>query len=462
MNAMHDPSNKLSPEETLLRATLPPGLRACLCSLLLAAGLASACQADLAVPQDAAVLEAGPCSPGDATPLPPDRLLVTTEQYGSGGGVTVIDLATGEPTINVALTSDDVTARWFNHRIYVLNRYGADNLMILDDLSYRLVRQVSVRPEDNQACNPHDLLFLSTCRAYLTCYEKPTIYAAHPDAPLPDVLVPAVDLSPLADADGLPEASHMARVGGEVYVALERLDRTNGWAPSLPSRLAVVDPESDELLGDIPLQGANPVGPLLPLAGTKDLVVACAGDWSDADAGIERVHTASSSSELVVGSDVLGGVPSAFTLDASGCGFALVTEPETYETGIVSFCLDGTVSPCIPVGTGTLSDVALGPDGVLYVTDRTLDAPGVRRFDAASCAEIAESPIPTGFPPGFTNPMLFLPRATEGTDTRLEARAHRKERALRSFDNSQEASHLASQPGAVSPWQGGTEKGPVP
>lgn len=385
--------------------------RAWLGALLLLGGLGAACPADPTVPTDAATFEAGPCEPGDATPLAPDRLLVTTEQYGSGGGVTVIDLATGEPSINVALTSDDVTARWFDGRIYVLNRYGADNLMILDGASYQLVRQVSVRPGDNQACNPHDLLFLSTCRAYLTCYEQPALYAVSPEAPLAEVLSPAVDLSPLADADGVPEASHMARVGDRVFVALERLDRTSGWATRPPSRLAVVDPETDALTGDIALQGQNPVGPLRRLPGTADLVVPCAGDWSGAGAGLERIHTEAATSELALGSDLLGGVPSALTLDASGCGFALVTEPTTYETGVVSFCLDGAVSPCIPMGEATLSDVALGPDGVLYVTDRTLGAPGVRAYDARDCAERTETPIPTGFPPGFTNPMLFLPRA---------------------------------------------------
>lgn len=373
----------------------------------------AACPADPTAPTDAETFDAGPCDPGDATPLPPDRLLVTTEQYGSGGGVTVIDLATWKPTINVALTSDDVTARWFNGRVIVLNRYGSDNLMILDGASYQLLRQVSVRPGDNQACNPHDLLFLSTCRAYLTCYEQPTLYAVHPEAPLSEVLSPAVDLSPLADEDGVPEASHMLRVGGSVYVALERLDRSNGWVPVAPSRLAVVDPETDELVGDLPLQGRNPVGPMRRLAGTNDLVAACAGDWSGGGGGLERVDTETETSALALGSDRLGGVPSAFTLDASGCGFALVTEPATYETGVVSFCLDGTVSPCVPLGQATLSDVALGPDGVLYVTDRALEAPGVRAYDAGDCAERTESPIPTGFPPGFTNPMLFLPRAEQ-------------------------------------------------
>ncbi|MDY0001183.1 MAG: hypothetical protein RBU30_07815, partial [Polyangia bacterium] len=82
------------------------------------------------------------CGPGDSTELPEGRLVVATEQYGSGGGITVIDLETIAPDINVALTSDDVTVRWWDGRLWVLNRYGGDNLTLLDGQDFRLIRQI--------------------------------------------------------------------------------------------------------------------------------------------------------------------------------------------------------------------------------------------------------------------------------------------------------------------------------
>jgi hypothetical protein len=47
-----------------------------------------------------------------------------------------------------------------------------------------------------------------------------------------------------------------------------------------------------------------------------------------------------------------------------------------------------------------LVDIALGPDGrTLYLTDRTLKRPGIRRFAIADDSEIMPSPIDTGLPP---------------------------------------------------------------
>ena len=77
---------------------------------------AAGCPAGAGADPDAAGSDAL-CGPGDATGLPEGRLVVATEQYGSGGGITVIDLDTLEPAINVALASDDVTPRWWDGRL---------------------------------------------------------------------------------------------------------------------------------------------------------------------------------------------------------------------------------------------------------------------------------------------------------------------------------------------------------
>jgi hypothetical protein len=47
-----------------------------------------------------------------------------------------------------------------------------------------------------------------------------------------------------------------------------------------------------------------------------------------------------------------------------------------------------------------LVDIELGPDGAtLYLTDRTLRHPGIRRFAIGDDSELAPSPIDTGLPP---------------------------------------------------------------
>jgi hypothetical protein len=386
-------------------------------ALMKLGALGAACSDDAAGADGGAPWDAGACGPGDATATPHGRVLVATEQYGSGGGITAIDLGTLEPSLNVALTSDDVTLRWFDHRTWVINRYGQDNLMMLDGGDHHLLRQVSVRPGPNLPCNPHDLLFLSTCRAYLSCYEQPSLYVIDPSAPVGEVITGAIDLAELADADGVPELSHLARVGDRVYVAVERLDRADAWRPVPPSYLAVIDPASDTLEDTIELQATNPVGPLTRLPGTADLLATASGDWDGSRAGLERIDTETATAWTALDAEALGGVPTAITVDETGCGFAVITTPGSYDTGVVRFCLDparagdGQVEPCLALGTFTVSDVALVDDGRLLVTDRSHDQPGLRVFDAQRCEEQTTAPIPTGFAPGFTNPLLLIPAA---------------------------------------------------
>ena len=377
--------------------------------LLLLAGL-PACSDD-APGQDATVPDAAPCGPGDATPLSQGRVLVATEQYGSGGAVSVIDLDTLEPTLNVALTTDDVTLRWFDHRIWVINRYGGDNIMILADRDYHLQKQFSVRPAPNVPCNPHDLLFLSTCRAVLSCYAQPAVYLLDPTAPVGQERVGEIDLSSLADDDGLPEVSHLAQVGSRVFATVQRLARADGWVPVGTSYVAILDPEAQTLTGTIALESENPGGPLVRIPGTADLLVAGNGAWDGQHAGLERIHTDTDEASLALSADALGGIPTAFTVDASGCGFALITAPESYDTGVVRYCLEGAVQACVPLGALEVSDVALTDDGRLLVTDRAHASPGVRIYDSETCEEETTAPISTGFAPGFTDPLLLIPPA---------------------------------------------------
>ncbi|MDX9999913.1 MAG: hypothetical protein RBU30_01320, partial [Polyangia bacterium] len=262
-------------------------------------------------------------------------------------------------------------------------------------------------------CNPQDLAFLSACKVYVTCLDQAFVTILDPSAPLSERFQGEVDLSSLADADALPELSHMAHLGGRVYLSVERLDRLTSWGPVAPSYVAILDPGLDVLEDAIALEGTNPLGPLRPIPGSSELVAAMAGPWDGTGAGLEIIRTQDRTSSLVIGAVELGGIPTAFTLDSGGCGFALVTEPGSFDTGVVRFCLDGRISDCLPLGLLEASDVAVDARGRLWVTDRRILAPGVRLYDAASCAELTSEAIPTGFAPGFTNPLLLVPRTAE-------------------------------------------------
>lgn len=352
----------------------------------------------------------GTCGPGSNVSTPHGRLVVATEQYGSGGGITVIDLETHQSEINVALTHDDVTVRWFDGDIWIMNRYGADNIMILDGRTYTLKKQFSIRPSADEPCNPYDLAFLSTCRVYMTCFEQSSVYIIDPTRPLGEEIQGFIDLSSLADSDGLPEIAYMAQANGLVYVSVERMDRNNGWKPANPSYIAVLDPRTDELVDSFETATSNPTGPFHPIPGTSDLLVATANDWSGNNAGIDRIDTLARTSSNVMDVSELGGIVSAFHVEQDGCGHALVMVPMTKNTGMVRFCLSPrSVETCVLPGTTTFTDMVQADDGRLFVTDTSYTTPGVRIFDSITCVEQTTDPIPTGFGPGFTSPLLLIP-----------------------------------------------------
>lgn len=353
----------------------------------------------------------GICGPGDNEDMEHGRLVVATEQYGSGGGVTVIDMDTTVPQINVALTHDDVTLRWYDNKIWVINRFGADNITILDGDDYRLLKQFSVKIAENTPCNPHDIAFLDRCRLYVSCYEQPFLAIVNPQAKQGEEIIGQIDLSSLADDDGIPEASHMKLTEKGVWVTIAGMRRNHGWVPGEFSYLARIDTQTDTLAQTIALAGKNPVSPIKLSDNGDYLVVSTAGDWSGADAGLELVDTLSEKSEMSISAADLGGIVSNFTLDETNCGFALVTAPSTYETSIKRYCLEPkkSIDSCIPRGSFLITDIALTDDGRLVVTDTSSRPAGVWFYESHDCSLLVDHLIPTGFAPGFTTPLLLVP-----------------------------------------------------
>lgn len=356
----------------------------------------------------------GICGPAEPVAETPGRLVVVTEKHGSGGGVTVVDIHSMETRINAALAHDDSTARWYDKKIWIINRFGADNITILDGNDFSLLKQFSVKIDANTPCNPHDIAFLDRCRLYVTCYEQPFLLIVNPQETAGNEIVGRVDLSSLADDDGIPEASHMKWTDEGAWVTIGRMRRNHGWVPDEQAYLALIDTQTDTLVEAIPLVGTNPIGPIRASRGGKKLVLSTAGDWTGLNAGLEVVDTVSRRAQLVLSSEELEGIVSSFTLDDSNCGHAVITAPTSYETSVNKFCLEpADVNPCISLNTVLATDVAVTSCGRLIVTDRAAHPAGVRFYNAIDCTPISAEPISTGFAPGFTTPLLLIPNSTK-------------------------------------------------
>ncbi len=335
----------------------------------------------------------GPVLTGDAT-----AFIVTTDF--ATGGLSVIDLATRQVSANVAAVHSDATLRVYGGLIYVVNRFGQDNIQVIDPArGYLTVRQFST----GNGSNPQDIAFASPAKAYVSRYGSPDLLIVDPRS---GATRGTISLAMFADGDGLPEMSRMAVVGPWLFVACQRL--TN-FAPSNPSVIAVIDIRTDEVVDREPitpgiqgiaLAGRNPFTDFVYDPVAQELLIGCVGAYGASDGGIERIDAVTPRSlgfaitEAALGGDVLDVAWSSGTH-----AYAIVS-----DASFANFLLSWDPSGAAPVDTvhaaggPYLADCAVNGLGELYLCDNRFTAPGVRVYRTGADTLLA-GPLPTGLPP---------------------------------------------------------------
>jgi hypothetical protein len=337
---------------------------------------------------------------------------VLTSDYTSGS-LSVLDPATRTVESDVVTVSPDPVARCYRGLVYVVNRLGYDNVQVIDPaLHYATVRQFSV----GNGTNPQDIAFASPARAYVSRLGSPDLLVVDPSS---GAVLGSVPLAPWADADGNPEAAHLAMVGDLLFVALGRL--TN-FVPSDTGLVVVVDTKADTVLDADPLTpglqvvrlaGMNPGTDfvLLPADGPEDqrhLYLGCTGRWGVLDGGIEEIvvpapgERASApirSAGFAITEAALAGDVVDVVADGHGHPYAIVSDAG-FNTSLVSWDpQSGTrLATLYAPGGYSLSDAALDGRGELWACNSSFAAPGLHVFRAGNDTALA-GPIATGLPP---------------------------------------------------------------
>ena len=302
----------------------------------------------------------------------------------------------------------DSVARWFNDRVYVVNRFQADTIQWIrptDDFA------TEMRCLTGELTNPHDIAFVDADKAYVSLFDRPQILIVDPTpGPRCEGFVRgAIDISAYADADGLPESDLMRIVGRRLYVTLEKLDRDNFFVPSGPGSVLVVDVDSDTVVKEIPLTSGNPFSqsPGIVLDGNS-LVISETNEFGRNDGGLERIDLSDETARgFFVTEATLGGDLTDFVLVDEHLGYAVISVSlEEITSELVRF--DPTTGE--KLGTvirgGNYADIELNDRGELWVADSTSGAGGIRVFRARDGVELTLQPISVGLPPFF---ILFLP-----------------------------------------------------
>ncbi len=336
-------------------------------------------------------------------------MFVLTSEYDySAGNTSLMDVIEPWQHENfVEPISGDAVARSYEGLIYVVNRFGADNIQVIDPAAgFSTIRQFSVGP----GSNPQDICFVSETRAFVSRYESAELWEVDPTT---GEHTDSIDLSPLADGDGIPEMHSMFIADGKLFLALQRLDRDNYWVPVPPSYLAVIDLEDNSLIDVDPetpgiqgirLSATNPNSFIIEDPTTGNLLLGECGAYGAADGGIEAVDPLTMTSQgMLIDEATLGGdINSWDTLDGA-LAYCVVLSP-TWTTSIV--CVDlrsGTKEATIATSSEyAYAHVNLEPSsGDLFVADRTFALPGVRVFDGETGQEKTTNPIGVGLYPSW-------------------------------------------------------------
>lgn len=338
-----------------------------------------------------------------------------TPQASAGSGIFIVtsDFATGSTAllppssetaeIDLLNVHSDAVARSFDDKIYIINRFGADNILVLDrgDLRTPLL-QFSV----GNGSNPQDIEVLSDTKAYVTGLGRADVAIFNPQD---GAELGSIDLSAFADDDGLPELAHMVQVGSRIYVLAQRLVN---FAPVGTSYLVVIDSDTDTVVDmdastdgvqAIELAAPNPNG--IVAVGSR-LVVSSVWSFGDRMGGIEVLELSASgevtSGGLAIDEQALNGDLNGIAMVDESTGFALISD-ENFANFVVPFDLaSGEVGePLADLSTGFKQTMEVDGNRLIVGDQGSAVAPesvGLMIFDVDT-KDLLAGPISTGLPP---------------------------------------------------------------
>lgn len=373
-----------------------------------------------------------PCR-GEAEAL--EHAFILTTDYYTAGYYSTIEIPPPRNTmVSIEPVSTDAVACYDVDEdvVFVINRGAASNIQIVDtDSAFSTIGQYSV----GNGSNPHDIRLADGTKAYVSRFEWKTLLICHPYT---GDSLGVIDLSPVADADGIPEMDRMEIVDKRLFVTLNSINHTT-WQPDGPGKVAVIDVEADTLVDCNPdsagvqpivLSLENPYTELRYDPCSKDLYVGCLGRWGVEDGGIEIIDPETCCSEgVLLTESQLGGDVSDVVLAPGGGGYAVVLEavawPDNFAR-LVKFDGDsGAVTDTLYEQTSgmgsSLAGIELNSQMEVYLCDRDLSNPGIRIYDTATDAEVDFREV--GLPPfdiAFTQvPFASLDYPIDGTPNPL-------------------------------------------
>jgi hypothetical protein len=346
-----------------------------------------------------------------ATSAEARSVAVAVNEPGGGASVALIDALPPWPyqTASVPIGRDSVL-RARGQRIYALSREeGRLHVVVPHRREARAVIDLGARSA------PEDLVVLDRRRAYVSRAGATHLLRIDPMAgEMRDV----VDLSVLADADGIPDMGRMARHRDRLFVQLRRLSSAGPGPFERPAMLAVVDLRTESLMDADPdrpgVQGIELAGtaPRFAMQTLRNrLYLSATGGFFD-EGGIEEIDLGALRSRglLIREADGQSGADAgAFVLTTPDTGYLTFSTDLLLSSHLVQFERDrGVVSNELHVTLDYFVPTLLHdrPRRQLFLIDGGAAVPGVFVFDALSGEKLTRDAIPTG---GVPTDAILIP-----------------------------------------------------
>jgi len=295
---------------------------------------------------------------------------------------------------NLSIYSD-AGIKAFGGYLYVIEHYGADNILKFDP-SKSDQSGVVYQSHLGDNWNPQDIEFLSDTKAYVSNMNQPKITIFNPSS---GKVISNIDISAYTfrpDSNSSPYANDLQLVGSDLYVLLQR---RNGYNPGSSSLILKINTDRDVVVDTITLQFKNGYGMAY---NNGALYVSNPGSsYLIGDGAIEKVDLSNKKVSTVIDETTLGGNPNQIVYKSSS-RFYITNYIEWKNTKVVE----------IDVATGTVIATLSGVndafggiyyddvEGKLYVGERDATEMGVRVFkdnvQVGSIIKSSNSLPPTG------------------------------------------------------------------
>jgi len=337
-----------------------------------------------------ALFACDPADTGDTDTTEAHGAVVSTTDF-SVGALASVDLDTFEVTDSLSATSSDPFVQFEDGRVYQVNGYGVDSISVYEPGEFDApVAQFST----GTGTSPRTVALIDD-QLFVTLYE--TDHVAVLD-PADGTSLGTVDLAGYAGVDGVPEAATLVELGGKLYVALERLDRSDPmvWTDD-GGRVAEIDPTTLTVtktweVGPSPQIYAHPseAGKLIVRTGLSGQAVGGVRVLDPASATADAYHI--DAAALGYGIAAWAGAP-------SGRGLVLA-EHSDYSNTVECYDPEQGLATVYGPTYDWLTNPAIDADGRVWLPVRSFSgASGLVVIDSETCATLTAAPIGTILPP---------------------------------------------------------------